>query len=85
MKHRRNHSLRDVVAKFLDLLPDVLHEGITRPSSDKHDHENGAASNEHCHGTTRSDRVGSYFGRLDVQHIFADHSNRVLQCARHLL
>ena len=66
MKHRLNHLLGDVVAKLFDLLSDVLHEGVARPSSDEHDHKDGAASNEHCHGTTRLDRVGSYFGRLDV-------------------
>ena len=29
--------------------------------------------------------MGSYIGRLDVEDVFADHSNRVLQCDRHLL
>ena len=66
MKHCRNHPLRDVVTKFFDLFSDVLHEGIARPLSDEHHHKDRATSNEHCHGTTRSDRMGSYFGHLDV-------------------
>jgi len=54
------------VTKFFDLFSDVLHEGIARPLSDEHHHKDRATSDEHCHGTTRSDRMGSYFGHLDV-------------------
>ena len=85
MKHRRNHSLRYIVTEFFDLFPDVFHKSVARPPSDKHDHEDRTTSNEHCHGTTRSYRVGSDFGRFDVQNIFSNDANCVMQCTCNLL
>jgi hypothetical protein len=64
---RGDHPGRHTGAELLDLSTDVVKEGVTRPSSEKHDGKDGDACQVHSHGGTRADGVGADLVGLKTQ------------------
>ena len=56
---REEHPGGDPCTEFLDMTMDVMEEGITGPAAYQHDGENWHPGQVHCHGGTRSYRMGA--------------------------
>ncbi len=75
----------NILAEFHYLLVDILQEGITWLSSDKHDSVNSTFSQVHGHGSTQSNWVRPNFFLVGAESMFSNCYHSILECVGDVL
>ncbi len=85
VEHVGDHFVGDVVVEFLDLFSDVAQKGVAGPATNHHDEKHGTSTEEHCHPRTRADGVCADLVSSNVEGVFSNCRDSVLQHVLDLL
>jgi hypothetical protein len=73
------HFSGDVVVEFLDLLPNVMQEGVAGPAANHHDKENWKTPKEHHHSCSRTNGVHANLIGCNVEGVLPNCQDGISQ------